>query len=455
MNTTRTFLGLSPILALSLVALPAIAISQAKPAEEPPKISVPSQQEISIVGARIELGDGAVIEKGVVTIKGGLIISITSGDSAPSGTTVYKADGLTLYPGFIDGFTPEGLKTQPAWTDDNKPNTTTTAPPTMWIANRKGISPEWGAADNLDFKPSESLYKAGITTALIAPNRGSIRGAGAIVDSLAGENRVINPNVGLSMSFKAGSGAGYPGNILGLIALMRQTLADAVSLSNGAELVPPTDKKPAWMLSLEALKPVVTGKSPVLFEANTERELGRAFRLSDEFGFKLIFVGGREAYKIAPQLAETRTPVIFNVDIGDEPALTGSNTDTNPTPEAIRKERNDKWQEQSHCFEQLVKAGVPVAFGSLGYTSDYLKNVRKLIKRGLDRNVALKAMTVGPATLFGLQGNLGTISVGKKANLVLMSGDFADDKSEVTRVWVDGRPVFEKKSESTAKEVKK
>ena len=436
-------------LACGFLALASSASAQDKPptaktAEA--KITLPPQQDLAIVGAKIELGDGTTIAKGVVLIKAGVIVAVTPGEEVPSGYTTYKADGLTLYPGFIDGFTPDGLKNQPVWTDDSKPSTTTGAPPTMWIGNRKGISPDWGAADNLDLKPEDGLYKVGFTNALIAPNRGSIRGAAAFLDYLAGGDRVLAPSVALSMSFRNGNGAGYPSNILGVIALMRQTLADAKSQSEGADLVGKVDKKPGWAKSLDALQPVVTGKLPVFFEVNVEREIGRAFRLSDEFGFKLVIVGGRDAYKLIPKLLETKTPVVYNVDIGDEPALTGTGSEAASTPDAVRKERNERWQELSHGAEQLIKAGVPVSFGSIGSADDYLKNVRKLISRGLDRTAALKAMTQSPANLFGFGDKLGSIAVGKKANLVLMSGDFADEKSEVSKVFVDGRSVFEKKA---------
>ena len=412
------------------------------------RVGGPSRADsTAIVGVRIEIGDGKVIATGTVIIRDGKIAQIIEGDHAPAGVTVISGKGKTLYPGFIDGFTSEGVKTPTSVSDESRPSTSTTAPPTMWIGNRKGITPEFTGAKTPDISKDDDRLKSGITTALFAPTGGSLRGTAALVDlsSTKGDGRVINPAFGMSMAFRTGSGTGYPGNILGGIALMRQVLFDAKSLVDGAELYPAGGKKPSWLGSLEALAPVVKGKLPAIIDANMEREIERAIRLSDEFGFPIFIFGGRDAYKLIPSLRQKQIPVIFNVDIGSEPITTpDSGEAADVAPVEFKRERNLMWQERSHGAEALTAAGIPVAFSSEGAGDDFLKNVRILIKRGLSRDVALASLTANAAKLFGVADQIGTVAEGKRANLVLMSGEFENEKSIVEKVWVDGQVALDK-----------
>jgi len=428
--------SIMPLVALGLVAT-----------GWPQDKTAPNQLDLAIVNARIEIGNGKVIEKGTVIIRGGKIVSV--GPDSPGDLTTIDASGKVLYPGFIDGWVTRGVKVAPAPSEDGKPNATVTAPPTMWVGNRKGISSEWRAADNLDFERDESTYQAGFTTAIIGPGRGCLRGIAAAVDLVPStvNGRVLVADAGQGMSFRNGAGQGYPSNILGVIALLRQTLADGQSYAAGAELYP-SGPKPKWMASIEALQPLLSRKSPALFEANLQREIERAIRIADEFSFDLRVVGGRDAFRIATLLAERKIPVILNPDLGTEPSLKppADTPASDATPLEILKERNDRWQEQAKGAAILQQSGVPIAFSSEGnLVSEFLANVRQVIKRGLPREAALKALTIGAAEIFGLASQTGSIEVGKRANLVLMDGDFASEKATVQRLWIDGRPMFEKK----------
>ena len=103
--------------------------------------------------------------------------------------------------------------------------------------------------------------------------------------------------------------------------MTRQVLADAQSTAAGGELYPTKGKKPNWAASLEALVPLVNGNMPGLFEANLDREIDRTFHLADDFSFKEIIVGGRDAYQWIPQLKDRRIPVILTADLGSEPSV--------------------------------------------------------------------------------------------------------------------------------------
>lgn len=407
--------------------------------------------DFAITGAKVYIGDGKVLDSATVVVKNGKIDSVST-DAAPAGLTAIDGKGKVLYPGFIDAYSTRLTKTPPNPSTDGKPDIGVEAPPYMWIGNHKGIYSDFPSAPNLDFDKDTSAWDSGITAALVIPRQGSIRGAGAVINILPAADkdaRVLDDSFGFGMSYRNGGGEGYPSNILGVIALMRQTLADAKSLAEGANLAKPDDKAP-WKKALEDLKPLVTGQKPAVFELNMDREIARTFHIADEFGFKFMVAGGRDAYKMIPDLKARQIPVLYTIDNLIEPSVEPDKADTDPadvTPIEYKKERHDRWEEQINGIADIAKSGLPFAFGTSSAPAQYLESIRGFIKHGLDKDLALKAMTINPATILGVQSKLGTIETGKLASLVLMSGEFTDEKSKVERVWVAGKPVVEPKKE--------
>ncbi len=409
--------------------------------------------DFAITGAKVVVGDGQILDGATVVVKNGRIESVSTA-AAPSGVAVVDGTGKFLYPGFIDAYSTRLTKSAPDPKSEGKPDQNTFAPPFMWIGNRKGIFSDFGAADNLDFEKDSSSYENGITTVLLAPNKGIVRGSCSVVNLLPStdKSRVLNSQFGFGLSYRNGSGDGYPSDILGVLALMRQVLSDAKSLADGVELNK-EKAKPYWMKSLEDLNPLVTGKRPGIFEANLDREVERSLRISAEFNFPVMIAGGRDAYKMTTQLAKSNASVLYFVDSMIEPSIEPDKPSVelaDQTPLEFKKERHDKWEEQMKGVSGMAKSGIKFAFSSGSSPSTFLDNVRGLIKIGFSQDAALKAMTINAAEILGLKDQLGTIEMGKQANLVLMSGDFAAKESKVERVWVTGKAVLE-----PAKEVKK
>lgn len=419
-------------MAFSLFPSLLLATLAAQGASSPP-------QDLAITGARIEVGNGTVIENGTVVIHAGQIAAVGAGVSVPSGATVVDAKGLVVYPGFIDAYTTNGLKLPDAPASGSPPSIRDNAPATMWHGNRRGIRGDIEAAKALDVKGRlTDNYAQGITTALISSGSGSVRGIAAVVDYV-GNGSVLVPTAAAELSFRGGGGggtsggSGYPGTLFGLTATLRQTLAD--SLYYAAQTNPPKD------VVYENLRPLMTGGIPALFAVDTAREIVRATRIADEFNLRLLIGGGREAYRNADLLKKKNIAVLVSVDQGFEPSMKVDNG-PNATPKEVLQERHDQWEERNQNIKKLHEAGVPFAFctssSSLG---DYLKNVRKIVANGLPREAALKALTSGSAEILGVGKQVGTIEPGKKANLVLMTGDFIDEKSEVKTVIVEGEKV--------------
>jgi hypothetical protein len=159
--------------------------------------------------------------------------------------------------------------------------------------------------------------------------------------------------------------------------------------------------------------------------------------LAAEFKLKLIIAGGREADRLAPQLAKQNVPVLLSLNLPRRTTVAIPEAD--PEPMRVLRERVDAQQTAG----RLAKAGVRFAFqsGSLTNISDLLRNANITIENGLSATDALRAFTIWPATIFGVENQLGSIETGKIANLTVTRGDLFDRNSRVAHVFIDGRPV--------------
>jgi Amidohydrolase family len=396
-----------------------------------------SAKDLVIVDTRIEVGNGTVIPKGSIWIHEGKVAGVAESLSIPPKAEVIQGTGLTAYPGFIDAYTTNGLKLPDAPTSGTAPESRSTAPTSMWHGNRKGIRSDILASKCLELKDQLSdAYSQGIITAVISPGTGTVRGTATLVDYL-GKGQVLVPELGEELSFRSGSGTGtsqgYPSTLFATVALLRQTLADAQYFA--AQSSPPKD------VALSNLVPLVTKKSPALFIANTQRELVRASRIADEFDLKWWVVGGTEAYRDIPLLKSKGLSVLVNMDPGLEPSIKPETT-PGAAPKAILVEKHDLWVERGFNVKKLDEAGVPYALSTHGTgSSDFLKNVRKVVSSGVSRQHVLQAITSGSAQILGVSDQVGTIEVGKLGNVVLMSGPFEEEKSKVMSVVVEGNRI--------------
>ena len=423
------------------------------------------RETYAIVGARIEVGGGKVIEKGTVIVKNGHIQSVGTDIKVPDYAFVVKGDGLTVYPGFIDAYTTKGVKLpDPVPDQDVKVDPGVTPPTSMREANRKGVRPELNAADFLDLSGVEADRKAGITCELIAPSGGILNGTAALVNTSGRPIResILRPTYGMCVGFRA-PGQGYPATPLGYMAQLRQTLLDAQRAANPAFVreIGVVDRP------LMALQPMLAGQVPTLLECDRNYEIARCLGVADQFDLKPIIVGGLDAYTQIAEIKKRNIPVLLAMNYAPEPspAKKGeekkpaappggapgapaatqenpvANEDADVEPPEVMAERQGKWLDRVRTAKALAAASIPFAFSSRGSKDrdEFWKNVRRVISEGLDRQAALDALTINPAKLFGAEKELGTVEVGKAANLTIMNGDFAKDDSKMMYVFVAGR----------------
>ena len=405
----------------------------------------------AITNARIVTVSGPVIERGTVVIRNGLIAAAGANVNAPPDARIIDGTGLTLYPGLIDSYTnlavpePSPLPSPGAGggggffalsSQRPAPGPNSTQPP--------GLQPEVRVEEVI--RPGgaeiEASRAVGITTALTSPRSGIWMGQSALIN-LAGDTpqqMIVRSPVAMHVSFTPLRTGTYPGSLLGVFSTLRQMLLDAQRYRDSLQIYersPRGTRRPETDRSLEALIPVIDGRMPVVMLANSEREISRALDLAAEFKLRLIVAGGREADRLTERLAKQNVPVLLSLNLPRR--TTAAIPEADPEPLRVLRERVEAQQTAG----KLAKAGVRFAFqsGSLTNISDLLVNAGRVIENGLTVNDALRAFTIWPAEILGVQNQLGSIEAGKIANLTVTRGDLFDRNIRVAHVFIDGRPV--------------
>lgn len=440
-----------PRVRLLIVLLIALSLLSGSLADAQQRSATSGIDTYAITNARIVTVSGTTIDRGTVVVRDGLIAAVGANVNAPPDARVIDGTGLTVYPGLIDSCTNLALPEpapQPspggggggaaffaaqARPSPGGPNST--QPP--------GLQPEVMVEDVIrtggaDVEASRNI---GITTALTSPRTGIWMGQSALIN-LAGDSpqeMIVRSPVAMHVGFTPLRGS-YPGSLMGVFASLRQMMLDAQRYRDSLqayERSPRGMRRPEVDRSLAALVPVVDGRMPVVMLANTEREITRALDLANEFKLKLIIAGGREADRVADRLVKQNVPVLLSLNLPRRTTAAVPEADAEPL--RVLRERVEAQQTAG----KLAKAGVRFAFesGSLTNISDLMTNVGHVIENGLSATDALRAFTIWPATILGVENQLGSIETGKIANLTVTRGDLFDRNSRVVHVFIDGRPV--------------
>ncbi|QQS41221.1 MAG: amidohydrolase family protein [Acidobacteriota bacterium] len=394
----------------------------------------------AITNAKIVTVSGSVIEKGTVVIRNGLIESVGAGVKVPADAKVLDGEGMTVYPGLIDARSTLGIPQTPPRPQggpsaQNQQDESISKYP-------EGLRPEVTAASKIKAGEAQfaSQRNAGFTTVLTIEDDGIFNGQSALIN-LAGESAaemIVRPSWAQHVSFRTLRGGNFPTSLMGTFAALRQMFLDArrhAKILDMYEKDPKGMKRPDRDISLEALIPLLKGDQPVVFTANTEREIVRALDLAKEFGLKAYISGGQESWKLAGRLKEENVPVLLSLDF---PKRTLSeHKEAEPEPLDTLRLRAEVPKNPA----RLKQAGVKFAFhtGELKNMREFFANAREAVANGLSEADAIRAMTLSAAEIFGVEKQTGSIEAGKIANLVVVKGDLFDEKASVSHVFVDGR----------------
>ncbi len=384
----------------------------------------------ALVGARIVVAPGRVVEQGTLVIRGGQIEAV--GDvPTPADARVWDLTGKTVSPGLIDAFTEGAVdasrvgKGAAHWNDQ--------------------ITPQLDVADDgiRDSSANKKLRSQGIAARLLAPAGRILKGSSAVVltnDDDAG-TALVRRNVAQHLRLTVSRGRSrdaYPGSPMGAVALARQTFLDADWYQRAwrAAEADTSLPQPERNDALAALAEHLAGQGLFICDASNELFVLRADRFAREFSLHVAIRGSGHEYKRLDAVAACQRAVILPVDFPKPPNVAS-------TEAAMRVDLDDllHWELAPENPARLHAAGVTIALSTDGLddTGTFLDGVRKAVKRGLPAEAAMAAVTTTPAALLGVASQLGTLEPHKLANLVVTDGELFEPKSKVLETWVAGR----------------
>lgn len=411
----------------------------------------------AVTNARIVTAAGPVIEKGTVVIAKGLISAVGPEAVVPPEAWVIDGEGLTVYPGLVDALSSVGLKTESppagagrpgrsAPSENSRPDSQPAGP-----QDRPAASPWKNAAE--EFQPSdpriETWRNGGFTSAVVVPEEGIFPGQAAVMN-LGGEKSgqmTVSGPAALLIRFQR-AGRSFPGSLMGMIAYVRQMFLDAEQYQTAWSVYmknPLGIARPAYDRALEPLVDTRTNGRPILLPGNLDREIRRAVDLGREIGMRTIVYGGQQGYASPDWIRKSGAPVLISTKWPEE------SKDADPDAEvALQTLRfRDRAPSSPAALEQ---AGVAFAFYSDGVKSptEMLAGVRRAVEAGLTEEAAVKALTLNPARIFGVDDRLGSLEVGKIANLVVTDENIFRKDAKIRMVFVDGRKYAVRESDRPA-----
>jgi imidazolonepropionase-like amidohydrolase len=397
---------------------------------------LPPRGVFVIRNARIVTVSGDDIENGTVVIRDGKIEAVGANVNVPSGAQQIEGRGLSVYPGMIDAGTSMGLVEVPQGANG-----------TVDTAEVGDLNPNARAAVAINPHSAHIAVTRvdGITNVLSSPQGGLISGQAAFINLLGTSPKEMDvvPAVALMINFpRVGGGGGGFGGFQQQPANLSETLAanerqleqirkllregEAYGRAQDAYAKDQSLPRPDRDVMLESLVPYVRGERPVIFRAEREAEIRGALKFADEMKLKPIILGGNDAWKVPSLLKEKNVPVILT-GVLDLPAR-----------------EDDNYDSLYEAPAKLQQAGVRFCIS----TGDAGPEVRDLpyyagmaAAYGLSKADALKAVTLYPAQIMNVADRLGSIEVGKMANLVVMDGDLLEARSHVRYLFIDGREV--------------
>jgi imidazolonepropionase-like amidohydrolase len=385
---------------------------------------------IAIMGGRVVPIEGDPIEDGTVLVADGKIAAVAGpGFTAPPGTDIIDATGKWVLPGLIDAHAHLGVHEEGigwAGSDVNE----VTGPVQAQVRALDAINP----AD----EGFRDAIAGGVLAVNINPGSGNpiggqtaaIRCWGAVVDDMVlREPAGLKSALGENPKRVYGDKKETPSTRLGTAAVIRSAFVEAgnylakqEAADQSAQRAEPAPRD----LKLEALVRVLRREIPWRQHCHRADDIATAMRIAAEFGYDLVIDHGTEAHLIADKIAAAGVPVVIG-------------------PLFTTRSKVELRNRSLANPGRLAAAGVVIAI-----TTDHpvvpinflIHQATLAVKEGLDRETALRSVTINPARIIGVADRLGSLTVGKDADLVIWSGDPLDVMSRAEVAYIGGREIY-------------
>ena len=388
-----------------------------------------AQSVLFIDNAKVHTaGPQGTLANGDVIVTNGVISAVGAELAAPAGATRIDAKGQPLTPGLFAGLTALGLEeisAEPSTVHNSIGGAAPHVHPgeTRW-------RPEFDVLPA--FNPRSSVIGVnrveGLTFTVLAPGAldeaGFVAGQGGAVRFDGSFDALVDGSRSLFVDLGSGAVIRSGGSRAGQYMLLDQAIREAkpapspmMMVSPGHGLLTPAGR--------DAMTRYLRG-GRVVFVVDRAADIRRVVELGRQYGFQPVIAGGAEAWVVANELAAAKVPVLLDALVN----LPGG---------------FDQLGARLDNAAKLHAAGVTVAFSQGGDATHNARKIRQLAgvaaANGLPWDAALAGLTSAPARIFGIESKLGSIEVGKTADLVLWNGDPLEVTTTATQVFVGGRAV--------------
>ena len=379
-------------------------------------------QPHAFVNARILPVSGPEIPNGTLVVHKGRIVAVGATAGVPAGAVRIDAAGKTLMPGLVDTHSHIGGG--------------------QGGDSSAALHPDVRLLDSFDARHSglQRAVAGGITTVNVMPGSGHLMSGQTLYLKLRGAKTVD----GLLITLDGGRIAGglkmangtnpmrasgpFPGTRARSAAMARDLFVKAQAYRDKVKAAgDDASKRPARDLGMEALVEVLEGTRTVHFHTHRHDDILTALRIAKEFGFTPVLQHVSEGWRVPDEIKASGAPAsVIVIDApGGKLEAVGLSATTAPV---------------------LDKAGVLTGFHTDDYVTDsrfFLRSGALAVRAGMPRDRALYALTMAGARMLKLDTRVGSLEVGKDADVLVLSGDPFSVYTKVEQTWVEGRKVFD------------
>ncbi len=374
--------------------------------------AAPQSEPIALTGGTIHTVTNGMVENGTIVFENGVITAIGTDVDIPEGAIVKDVSGKHIFPGIIDAYSQMGIYEIGAVNLTVDVNEQGSVNPNVKVER----------AFNPESRHIGIARSAGIVVSVTTPGGGLISGQSAamLMDGWSWDAMTLKSGVGMVVNWPNAGNDNYQDNIRNL----KDVFADARAYYKAKKAFEAGeasrhDIDTRW----DSMIPVFDGEIPLVISANEVRQIQDAITWADEEGLKMILLGGRDADLVADHLREKEISVILTSVIGSP---------------------NRDWQAYDESYSlpaKLHDAGVTFAIAGIANPANANRlplEAGAAAAFGLPVHEAMRALTINPAVILGLDNRVGSLEVGKDASLLITDGLPIEYATRVEQVYIRG-----------------